>query len=393
MQYDSITTDGELAELCDRLRGAAAIGFDTEFVSEHSYRPELCLIQIAAPGTLAVIDPQKIEDVRPFWQLLSEPDHQTIVHAGREEFLFCRHAIQQRPHRLFDVQIAAGLIGLEYPAAYGTLIARLLDKKVAKGETRTDWRRRPLTQRQLEYALLDVIHLQELRDLLCARLEKLGRLAWFETEIETWQQELEEYDDRENWFRVSGTSGLSPRGHATVRELWRWREAEAARRNSPVKRILRDDLIVELARRGTADVKRIKLIRGLERGDLQRHIPALSAAIEKALNLDDDQLPRLERRPPPRQLNVLAQFLTTALNNICRAEGIAPSIVGTVQDLRELLAFRLQVPGVDPEPPALARGWRAELVGDRIQELLEGKQAIRIEDPMSEQPLRFVPYP
>src|SRR5207244_2461404 len=151
------------------IAGSGAIAFDTEFVSEDSYRPDLCLVQVAAAGKLAVIDPHAVEDLAPFWNLLAAEGHETIVHAGREEFRFCRRAIGRRPARLFDIQLAAALIGLEYPAAYGTLISRLLGQRLGKGETRTDWRKRPLTPVQLEYALQDVIYLEPLRDLIHER--------------------------------------------------------------------------------------------------------------------------------------------------------------------------------------------------------------------------------
>ena len=150
MDHEHITTDRALARLCADLASAESIAFDTEFVSEHSYRPELCLIQVAAGDRLAVIDPQPLASVRPFWELLAAPGHQTIVHAGREELLFCLGAVGKPPHDLFDVQIAAGLVGYEYPAGYSSLLAKLVGKRLQKGETRTDWRRRPLSAGQIK---------------------------------------------------------------------------------------------------------------------------------------------------------------------------------------------------------------------------------------------------
>ena len=122
MNYDHITTDRQLADFCRDLADIPAIAFDTEFVSEHTYRPVLCLVQVAAAGRLAVIDSLAVRDMTPFWQLLATPGHETIVHAGREEFLFCLQAVGARPHNLFDIQIAAGLVGYEYPAGYGSLM-------------------------------------------------------------------------------------------------------------------------------------------------------------------------------------------------------------------------------------------------------------------------------
>jgi ribonuclease D len=384
-----ITTAAELTEYCSELRAAEAIAFDTEFVSEHTYRSELCLVQVAAEGRLAVIDPLAVGDMKPFWQALVADGHETIVHSGREELVFCLEATGRRPARLFDVQIAAGLVGYEYPAGYGSLLAKLLGQQLHKGETRTDWRRRPLSRQQIEYALDDVRHLAAMRAKLHARLQQLGRLDWMAMEMQAWQDDVDSYRTRERWRRVSGIAGLSSRSLAIVRELWRWREDEAARRDIPPRRVLRDDLIIELAKRRTADPKQIRAVRGLERGDLQRSLAKLSEAIDTALDLPDSDLPRTERRETPNQINMLGQFLSSALTSICRSAEIAPSLVGTASDVRDLVAYRL---GFDiGGTPVLAEGWRSDVVGHLIEDLLAGKTSIRIADPLSEEPLVFEP--
>jgi ribonuclease D len=362
-------------------------------VSEDSYRPELCLIQVAAGGHLAVIDPLAIEDLGPFWQLLTEPGRQTIVHAGRHEFCFCLQAIGRRPANLFDIQIAAGLIGLEYPAAYSTLVTKLLSKTLKKGETRTDWRRRPLSHRQIEYALQDVVHLEPIRDVLCERLGALGRADWLAAELEDWQTGVENAEFHERWRRMSGLSNLGPRSLAVARELWHWRDTEAQRRNSPARRILRDDLIAELAKGATDDIQRIQAIRGLNRRDQERQLTSLAAAIRRALELPDEACPPpLSRAVNRLQFNLLGQFLATALASVCRIQQVAPSLVGAVEDVRDLIAHHLAGPGpASQPPPALARGWRAEVVGRLIEDLIEGRITIRVGDPASEQPLILEP--
>lgn len=392
MRYDHITTERGLADYCDSIASAKAIAFDTEFVSEDSYRPDLCLVQVAAAGKLAVIDTKAVENIDLFWNLLAAEGHETIVHAGREEFRFCARAVGKRPARLFDVQLAAALIGLEYPAAYGTLISKLLGERLGKGETRTDWRKRPLSEGQLEYALQDVLYLEPLRDLIAGKLDKLGRLSWLADETADWQRDLEAFEAAERWNRVSGISGMSARSLAIVREIWRWREQEAERRDRNPKRILRDDLLVELAKRQTSDVKRIRSVRGMERGDLQRHLQELADCVEKAMEIPDDALPRSARGDSGPHLTLLGQFLATALGSICRSANVAPSLVGTAQDVRELIYYQLELgsAGSGP-PPALATGWRAEVVGNLFDDLLHGKLAICITDPLSDHPLAFEP--
>ncbi len=389
MSYHHIATPGQLAEFVPRLANADAIAFDTEFVSEDTYRSDLCLIQVAAGDELAVIDPLAAGDVSEFWQAIAAGGHETIVHAGREELVFCLAATGRRPANLFDIQIAAGMVGYEYPAGYGALLSKVLGERPQKGETRTDWRRRPLSRQQIEYALNDVRYLRAVRDRLHEKLAALGRLEWMQAEMTAWQDEVEAHRTAERWRRVSGTNGLSARALAIVRELWRWREAEAARRDSPVRRVLRDDLIVELAKRRSADPKQIRMVRGMERGDLQRLLPKIAEHIAVALELPEEDLPRTERRDTPNQINLLGQFLSSALTSICRSAQIAPSIVGTASDVRELIAFRLGYGG--DEPPVLARGWRAEVVGQVIDDLLAGRKSIRIADPLSDDPLAFEP--
>ena len=357
---------------------------------ERTYRPLLCLVQVATAERAALIDALSIKEMGPFWEALAQPGHETIVHAGRGEVEFCLRAVGRPPGGLFDVQIAAGMVGMEYPASLGTLISRLVGGVPGAGETRTDWRRRPLTERQVRYALEDVRHLRTIRDVLDTRLRQLGRRGWLTEEMAVWQEEVEGSLSQERWRRVSGNTGLDRPSLAIVRELWRWREAEAERRDCPPRRILRDDLIIELAKRKTAEVKRIQAVRGLNRGDLKRLLPKIAACVGRALALSEDQWPG---KPPSQkmpQLPVLGQFLFSALGSVCRQRELAPALVGTPSDVRELVAYRTGRPN-SGQVPRLARGWRAQIAGQMFDDLLAGKLSIRIADPTSEHPLVIEP--
>ncbi len=391
VNYEFIKTDAQLQQYCEELADATTIAFDTEFVSENTYRPELCLIQVAVGAQLVVIDPLGINDIDIFWKALVKPGHETVVHAGREELCFCLDSQDCGPDKLFDVQLAAGLVGYEYPAGYGNLTERVLSKKPHKAETRTDWRRRPLSDRQIEYALDDVRYLKAIRESLGERLKKMGREDWLLSEIQRWQQAVVESRGDGRWRRVSGSAGLAPRSLAIVRELWRWRNSEASRLNRPQRRVLRDDLIVELARRRDADIKQIQAIRGLDRGNLRSMLPGISESIQKALDLPESEYPRPLRRETNQQSVMLGQFLATALGSISRQAQIAPSLVGTVEDVRDLIADRLGDRRRNDGPPSLTQGWRGEVVGQVLDEVLSGKTSIRIVDPRSERPLVFEP--
>jgi ribonuclease D len=385
--FETITTDSQLRELVDRLSGHAHVAFDTEFVSEHTYRSQLCLLQVAAPGVLAVIDTFAVRDLEPFWRLLAESGRTTVVHAGREEMGFILHAIKARPARLFDVQVAAGLVDHDYPAGYASIVRRFLDLPTNKGETRTDWRQRPLSPAQLEYAVDDVRHLEELWQTLQGQLETLGRVAWMEEEMASWQNDVEESFVRKRWRRVSGMNGLSRRELAIAREVWHWRDALADERDMPPRRVLRDDLLVELAKRKSANEQQISAIRGMQRSDLRHILKSLSAAIERGLEIPDDECPGGERhRTPPPQLAVLGQFLATAIAGLCRQMNLAPALVGTSSDMRDLLAHKLGYFD-EEQPPLLASGWRAGVVGDVVDDLLAGKASLRIGNIRSHDPL------
>jgi ribonuclease D len=389
VNYEHIITEQQLEDFCRDLARCESIAFDTEFVSEHTYRPVLCLIQVAAGDRLAVIDPLAIGSVRSFWETITAQGHEVLAHASRIELEFCLQAVDRLPARLFDVQVAAGLVGIEYPAGYGTLVYKLLGEPSQKHETRTDWRRRPLSKRQLDYAVEDVRHLHPMRDALYARLARFGRLGWFEEEMQARLEEVRRALSHDRWRRVSGNSGLDRRSLAVVRELWEWREAEAHRRNQPARRVLRDDLIVELARRQTADPKRIRAVRGMERGDLVRRADTIAACIARALDLPDDECPTRVPREPSPQMSVLGQFLFAALSSLCRQSQLAPSLVGGPNDIRDLIAYDTANDRERRRVPQLASGWRAEFVGRLFEDLIAGKKAVRITDPKSDCPLGF----
>lgn len=382
-----ITDQGHLLELCERLRHAEQIGIDTEFVSEDTFYPELCLIQIATCKEMAVVDPQQV-DVEPFWQLLVDGDHTTILHAGREELNFLLRAVKRLPRDLFDIQIAAGFCSNEFPAAYGSVVSQFIGHQPHKGQQRTDWRRRPLSQAQLNYALEDVRYLLPVYERLHALLRERGRLDWLAEETSTWQSQVVAAQDRQDWRRVSGISKLNSRGLAIVRELWRWRYEEARRRNQPQKRLLRDDLLVELAKHQVDNPEKISAIRGMNRGLLRQKASELADCVRRGLQSPVERMSKNPRKRAPSQLNLLGQFLTPALNTICQRATIATSMVGTASDVRALISYRLGF-NQSGEIPSLTQGWRAELVGNLFDDLIAGKKSIRINNPLDKEPLVF----
>lgn len=391
MKFEFIETPQQLANLADRVAQAQIVAFDTEFVSEDCFRPELCLIQAVVDGELALIDGMALGDCAPFWHALVSGSALSVTHAARAEFLFAYHATGQTLDRLFDIQVAAGFAGLEYPASYSNLVQRLTNRSIGKTETRSDWRRRPLNPAQLDYALQDVMHLPAMHLTLAGQLEKLGRVAWMEQEMRDWQEQIIGAEVNEPWRRLSGFSGLGRRSMAIAVGLWKWRERTAEKRNQPMRRILRDDLLIELARRETSKISQIKMLRGMERRNFDRDLPEIAAAITAAMDSSKDDWPeRSGRGASGPDLSLLGQFLYSAFSVVCRDLNLATGLVGTVQDVRKLAAWHLKLDDPSEPPPRLARGWRGEIVGATIQEMLAGKWAISIDRPLNDQPLRLI---
>ncbi|TWT52812.1 Ribonuclease D [Rubripirellula amarantea] len=388
MKYDSINTPKDLQKFCEDIADEPRIGFDTEFVSEDTYRPLLCLIQVVAGDRLAIIDPVAVEDTSAFWELLSTPGRTVIAHAAREEIRFCFRNSGKPIAGLFDTQLAAGFVGMEYPASLGTLVQKLVNKTLPKGETRTNWFRRPLTQDQITYALHDVTDLFTMHDQLAAKAAKLERTRWIEEETQVLQEKVMTAETCENWRRVSGASGLKPRQLETVRHLWLWREGVAKSLDRLPRRVLRDDLVIELAKKASADPHKIRGIRGMERRNLHDQYDAIGQAIQTALDTPDDDLPKRPRGSRRVVSPMLSQFLSTSIACISRQHKLAPPIVGNADDVRELLGYELDRRENDPVP-SLLKGWRGEIVGKTFRKILSGELAIRVADVTESQPLEF----
>lgn len=389
MEYESISAIDDLRQFCDELADAPIIAFDTEFVSEDRYRPQLCLIQVAAGDRLAIIDPLTMPSTAAFWDLLVQPGRTVIAHAAREESRFCYRFTNQPIQGLFDTQLAAGFSGMEYPISLGNLVNKLTGKTLAKGESRTNWRHRPLSRDQLRYALQDVTDLQSMHQMQMTALKELNRTSWLEEETKIRQQNVIEHETAENWRRVSGCAGMSPRQLEIIRHLWRWRDQRAATLDRPVRRVMRDDLMVELAKRSSADVKKIRSIRGMDWRGYSGHYEDIAAAIQAALEVPDEDLPRRTRRSRGVISPMLSQFLSTSMACISRQNKLAPSIVGNADDVKEVLGYELDRQDHDLVP-ALLTGWRGEIVGKTFRKLLSGEVAIRVANVRREQPLEFV---
>ena len=386
MAHLTVSTPKALQSLCRRLQSAEAIAYDTEFISEGKYQPELCLIQIAAGETLALVDPLSIPDLSPLWRLFCDGKREIIVHACRSEMEFCHRDIGKMPPKLFDVQVAAGFVGNEYPMNFSAILKHFLQVPLRKTESRTTWNQRPLTPLQIDYALDDVRYLEALRQTIKKQLTKQNRLDWYYEEIEHIKRDLQHHFETPQWQSLPKISGLPPRELAILRELWFWRDNLARQKNIPASRAFRDDLLVELSRRRTNEEKRIAALRGMQRQDLTRILPDIVIAISRGLSLEDNELPLPLLRTSYPQYTVLTQILYAVLGSICKRSHIAPRLAGTQNDIRELIAAEL---GTLPKSvaPRLATGWRNQLIGTLLFDLLHGRKTLQLNYQSDDEPL------
>jgi ribonuclease D len=384
----TVATPADLAGCLDHLATQTELSFDTEFVGEESYRPELCLVQVATHHHLFLIDPYAVGPLDGFWNLLTDPARTVVVHAGREEIRMCRHGVGQPPATVFDVQVAAGLVGFAYPIGYGNLVFDVLGIKTNKGETLTDWRRRPLSPAQERYAYDDVRYLLPIWRRLSEKLRKRGRLDWAKEEFETAvRRALGGEPGTERWRKVKGLGGLDRRGLAVARAVFEWRETFADRVNRPARYLLRDDLIADISRRVPAKLDDLTPLRGLPRGEAE----AILAAVHRAVTLHPDEWPEKEERDhDPPHVALLAQLLGVVLAEFAAREHIAPNMVATTSDLRTLARSRQKKGGLPDDFP-LAQGWRGRAVLPELTAVLDGERALRVADPRSKFPIRVEP--
>lgn len=384
-----VTTPAELAACLDHVAAAELIGFDTEFVGEDAYRPELCLVQVATADRLFVIDPYAVGSLDAFWKLLLDPARTTVVHAGREDVRLCHFQAGQPPASVYDVQLAAGLVGLTYPIGYSGLVAELLGQRMTKGETLTDWRRRPLLPAQLRYAFDDVRYLLPLWKKLTEKLKRHKRTDWAAEEFAgAVRKAVAEESTVEKWRKLKGIGGLDRRGLAVAREVFAWRERFAERVNRPPRQLLRDDLLAEIARRGPTRSEELAAYRGVPRNEVE---PILDA-VRRAKALPADRCPEPESRDnDPPHVVILGNLLGVVLSAWCTRHKLAANLVASGSDLKALArsrAFHEPLPDVP-----LTRGWRAAAVLPELHALLDGRTAIRVENPSAVAPLGFVAVP
>lgn len=367
-----IETTDALAALCARLADAEFVTVDTEFMRERTYWPELCVVQIAGPEDVAVIDALAPGlDLAPLYALFDDGRVMKVFHAARQDLEIFHLRTGRLPAPLFDTQVAAMVAGFGDQVGYDALIAALTGATIDKAFRFSDWSARPLTPQQIAYAAADVTHLRRAYVKLRARLERNGRLAWVAEEMAALSDPATyRLDPEEAWQRLKPRS-TNRRFLAVLRAVAAWREREAQRLNIPRQRVVKDETVLEVAAQAPSDVAGLLRARGFPRSLAEgKSGAALLAAIAEAKSLPEEALPKVEeKRNGGRASPALVALLKVLLAAKCEEHDVAQRLVASAEDLERLAAEE------DPDLPCL-HGWRREVFGEAALALKSGKVAL-----------------
>jgi ribonuclease D len=366
-----ISTRDGLKQLIADIRSIGRFGYDTEFIGEQTYHPQICLIQVGTPEFIALIDPFEDVDLTSFWELIADPAIETIVHAGQQDLEPVPRLIGKLPANIFDVQIAAAFAGLSYPSSLSRLVHDLLNVELGLGTKFSQWDNRPLSPMQKRYASNDVRYLPLMHTLLVEKLTELGNLEWCHEECATLcDRSLYEFNVSAQRRRMKGIDTLSAREDAALRRLLKWRDDAAREFDAPPRALVKDDVLLTIARTLPQDHAALHQIRGLPRPIKKRYGQELLDLISDALA---DPITERARSP---LANVNRRFdrereEINRLWEIVRAKSVArsidPAIVTSKKELGRLARQMLYVGDGAPTlmpPLRIDEGWRRELLGD-----------------------------
>ncbi len=367
-----ITTNEALRAACDRLSKPGFVTVDTEFMRDSTFWPVLCLIQVAGAEDEIIIDPLATDiDLTPFYRLMKNRDVVKVFHAARQDIEIFHHEGDAIPDPLFDTQVAAMVCGFGDSVGYETLVRKLTDGTVDKSSRFTDWSRRPLSDKQLHYAMADVTYLRTIYEVLAKRVMQSKRAHWVSEEMDVLQSpETYEMQPENAWKRLKARI-RGRRGLAVLIEVAAWRERQAQERDLPRSRVMKDDALYEIATQMPRSPSDLDGLRAVPRGfSNSRSAPSLLEAIERGLAMKDEDIPAVEGPAAlPAGIGPLVELLKVLLKQKCEEHDVAQKLVANVADL-ELIAAHTEA-----DVQAL-KGWRRELFGEDALKLKRGELAI-----------------
>ena len=369
-----ITTTAELANACDQMAKHAFVTIDTEFLRETTYYPLLCVAQMASADDAVVIDALAGGiDLAPFFELMTNEKVMKVFHAARQDIEIVWHMVNKIPHPIFDTQVAAMVLGYGDSISYDQLVQRITGDTLDKSHRFTDWTRRPLSDAQVAYALSDVTHLRAVYEKLEADLEKRGRVNWVEAEMNILTSpETYRMDPDRAWERLKSRV-RKPKELAVLIEVAAWREREAQSRDVPRSRVLKDDVLGDIAIQAPTTIERLGSLRSLPKGfERSRWGEQIVEGVKRGLGRDPKTLPHLERFRPAQKDAATVELLKVLLRMTAEQNGVAAKVVATVDDLDRIAADD------EADVPAL-KGWRRELFGEKALALKHSKLALAVE--------------
>lgn len=373
MTHPIISTK-ELAEACERLARHPFVTVDTEFLRESTYYPQLCIAQMASPDEAVVVDALAPGlDLAPFFALMANESIVKVFHAARQDIEIVWHRAGLIPHPIFDTQVAAMVLGYGDSISYDQLVQRITGDLLDKSNRFTDWTRRPLTDAQLTYAVSDVTHLRDVYQKLLADLGRRGRTEWVSEEMDVLTSpDTYKLEPEKAWQRLR-TRVRKPKELAVLIEVAAWREREAKSRDIPRQRVLKDDLVADIAVQAPTTVERLSGLRalpkGFERSKWGLEIPEI---VKAGLARDPKTLPSLERNKPAPNGAAIVELLKVLLRMTAEQHAVAAKVIATVDDLEQIAADD------EANVPAM-KGWRRELFGEKALSLKKGRLALALE--------------
>jgi ribonuclease D len=369
-----IATTQDLSDLCQRLAAHPYVTVDTEFLRETTFWPKLCVVQLASADEAAAVDALADGiDLTPLFALMADPKIVKVFHAARQDVEIFWNLAKLIPAPLFDTQVAAMVCGFGDQISYSDLVHTVSKVSLDKSSRFTDWARRPLSEAQITYAIADVTYLRDIYSFLLAKLSASGRLAWLEDEMATLTAPAtyEQHPDRA-WERYRARA-RKPRDLAVLMELAAWREAEAQGRDVPRSRVLKDDIMIEIALAAPRTAETLADLRAFPRGmERSKAGVEILAAIERGLERDPKTLPKIERDRRSAGGGATVELLKVLLRQVSESHGVAAKMIATVEDLEAIAT-------ADNAGVAALSGWRRELFGTKALELKHGRLALTLE--------------
>ncbi len=370
----SITTTDELTQVCARMAKHTFVTVDTEFLRETTYYPLLCVAQIASADEAFVIDALAPGiDLTPFFDLLTDENVVKVFHAARQDIEIVWNLAKKIPHPIFDSQVAAMVLGYGDSISYDQLVQRITGDQLDKSHRFTDWTRRPLSDAQMTYALSDVTHLRDVYLKLSADLEKRNRKSWVEAEMNILTSPETYRADPDNaWERLKNRV-RKPKELAVLIEIAAWREREAQTRDVPRSRVLKDDVMADIAVQAPTTIERLGHLRSMPKGfERSKWGESIIEAVQRGVARDPKTLPRLDRFRPAPNGAATVELLKVLLRMTAESNGVAAKVIATVDELDRIAADD------DADVPSL-KGWRRELFGEKALALKHGKLALAVD--------------